>query len=114
MVTRPHAMVSTPAAATIRYRGPLLDYDNVIILEPEAGLLLVFAGLQQVYGEIGEVLPGGNPVGIMGGPALDAGAILSQTEDDITAQQSETLYIEVRESNTPVDPELWFKTDKDD
>jgi len=114
MVTRPHAMVSTPAAATIRYRGALLDYGNVIILEPEAGLLLVFAGLEQVYGEIGEVLPGGSPVGIMGGPALDAGTILSQTEDDITAQQSETLYIEVRESNTPVDPELWFKTDKDD
>ncbi|WP_371225731.1 murein hydrolase activator EnvC family protein [Roseovarius sp. 2305UL8-3] len=114
MVTRPHAMVSTPAAATIRYRGPLLDYGNVIILEPEAGLLMVFAGLEQVYGEIGEVLPGGSPVGIMGGPQLDAGAILSQTEDDITAQQSETLYIEVRESNTPVDPELWFKTDKDE
>ena len=114
MAARPHALVTTPAAATIRYRGPLLDYGNVIILEPEAGLLLVLAGLELVYGDIGEVLPGGSPVGVMGGPTLDAGAILSQTGDETGAEQSETLYIEVRERNTPVDPELWFKTDKDD
>ena len=114
MAARPHALVTTPAAATIRYRGPLLDYGNVIMLEPEAGLLLVLAGLELVYGDIGEVLPGGSPVGVMGGPTLDAGAILSQTGDETGAEQSETLYIEVRERNTPVDPELWFKTDKDD
>lgn len=114
IATRPHALVSTPAAATIRYRGPLLDYGNVMILEPEAGILLVFAGLELVYGDIGEVLPGGSPIGIMGGKALEAGAILSQTGDETGTQQSETLYIEVREQNKPVDPELWFKTDKDD
>ena len=114
MAARPHALVTTPAAATIRYRGPLLDYGNVIMQEPEAGLLLVLAGLELVYGDIGEVLPGGSPVGVMGGPTLDAGAILSQTGDETGAEQSETLYIEVRERNTPVDPELWFKTDKDD
>ena len=79
LATRPNALVTTPAAATIRYHGPLLDYGNVIILEPEAGVLLVLAGLQTVYGEIGEVVPGGGPVGLMGGPALDAGAILTQT-----------------------------------
>ena len=114
MAARPHALVTTPAAATIRYQGPLLDYGNVIILEPEAGVLLVFAGLELVYGETGEVLPGASPVGVMGGPGLDAGTILSQTRDETGAEQTETLYIEVRENNTPVDPELWFKTDKDD
>lgn len=114
LATRPHALVTTPAAATIRYRGPLLDYGKVIILEPEAGILLVIAGLEVVYGAIGEVLPGGSPVGLMGGPALDAGLILAQTGNETRAEQSETLYMEIRENNTPVDPETWFKTDKDD
>lgn len=114
MATRPRALVTTPAAATIRYRGPLLDYGNVIILEPEAGILIVLAGLELVYGDIGEVLPGGSPVGLMGGPVLDAGAILSQTGKENNADNSETLYIEFRENNTPVDPQTWFKTDKDE
>jgi septal ring factor EnvC (AmiA/AmiB activator) len=74
---------------------------------------MVFAGLELVYGSVGEVLTGGSPVGLMGGPALDAGAILAQTGQETSAQQTETLYIEVRENNTPVDPESWFNTDKD-
>ena len=86
----------------------------MIILEPEAGLLVVLAGLEVVYGEIGEVLPGGSPVGIMSGPSLDAGVILAQTGNDVGAELSETLYIEMRENNTPVNPETWFDTDKDD
>ncbi len=114
MATRPLALVTTPAAATIRYKGPLLDYGNVIILEPQAGLLMVFAGLDVVYGDTGEVLPGGSPVGLMAGDTNDAGALLSQIGNETGAEQTETLYIEVREDNIPVDPESWFKTDKDD
>lgn len=114
MATRPRALVTTPAAATVRYKGPLLDYGNVIILEPQAGLLLVFAGLDVVYGDMGEVLPGGSPVGLMADDGRDNGALLSQISNETGAAQSETLYIEVREDNSPVDPESWFKTDKDD
>ena len=32
MATRPGAIVTTPAAATIRYSGPLLEFGNVVIL----------------------------------------------------------------------------------
>lgn len=112
--TRPRALVTTPAAATLRYRGPLLDFGNVAILEPQAGLLLVFAGLDVVYGKIGEVLPGGSPVGLMGGPDLDAGEILPRPGTATGAELSESLYIEVRQDNSPVDPETWFTIDKDD
>ena len=112
IATRPRAIVTTPAAATIRYRGPLLDYGNVIILEPQAGILLVLAGLDVVYGDIGEVLPGGSPVGLMGGPDMDAGTLLAQNNDRAGAEQTETLYIELRQDNTPVNPEEWFKTDE--
>ncbi|VAW05045.1 Peptidase, M23/M37 family [hydrothermal vent metagenome] len=112
MVTAPYALVTTPAAATLRYSGPLLDYGNVIILEPQSGILLVLAGLDVVYGQAGEVLPGGSPVGLMGGIDGQSGADLLQTVQETTTAKAKTLYIEVRQDNSPVDPELWFKTDK--
>ncbi len=114
IVTRPRALVTTPAAATIRYRGPLLDYGNVIILEPQAGILLVLAGLDVVYGDAGEVVPGGSPVGLMGGNDSGDDIFLNQTTRPTGAERSETLYMELRQGNIPVDPETWFKTDKDD
>jgi len=112
IATRPRALVTTPAPATVRYRGPLLDYGNVIILEPQAGILLVIAGLDVVYGKTGEVLPGGSPVGLMGGPVIGDDGLLTATGDGAGFRRTETLYVEVRENNTPVDPETWFKTDE--
>lgn len=99
IATRSAAIVTTPLAATIRYRGPLFDYGNVMILEPGAETLFVFAGLETVYGETGEVIPAGHPVGMMANATdLDAAGGIS----------TETLYVEVRESNEPVDPLSWF------
>jgi len=112
MATRPRALVTTPAPATVRYRGPLLDYGNVIILEPQAGILLVLAGLDVVYGDMGQVLPGGSPVGLMGGTAPGADLVSSGSPQETDVERSETLYIEVREDNSPVDPAQWFQTDE--
>ncbi len=112
LATRPRALVTTPSAATVRYRGPLLDYGNVIILEPQSGILLVFAGLDVVYGQTGEVLPGGSPVGLMGGRNGDL--LIAADAQDTGAQRTETLYIEVRQDNSPVDPLEWFMTDKEE
>lgn len=121
VATRPRALVTTPVPATLRYRGPLLDYGNVIILEPQAGLLMVFAGLDRVYGSTGEVLPGGSPVGLMGGAGdgTDLLAVAARNNAgkdagiDGGAGRGETLYIEVRKDNSPVDPLAWFATDKE-
>lgn len=111
LATRPRAIVTSPTAATIRYQGPLLDFGNVIILEPRADTLFVFAGLETVYGEIGEVIGAGTPIGLMGGAGV--GDELSTDGDGTGAARSETLYIEVRQDNVPQDPESWFRTDKD-
>ncbi|WP_353329613.1 peptidase M23 [Phaeobacter sp. NW0010-22] len=113
LATRPRALVESPSAATIRYRGPLLDLGNVVILEPQPDTLVVLSGLQEVYGEPGQVVPKGTPVGLMGGAAPEIGAILSLSGDGTGTDRSETLYIEVREGDSPVDPETWFRTDKD-
>ncbi|TMV06910.1 peptidase M23 [Ruegeria sediminis] len=111
--TRPRALVVSPTAATIRYRGPLLDLGNVVILEPQPDLLFVFSGLQEVFGEPGQVVPAGSPVGLMPGSSPEIGAILSTSGDGTGTDRTETLYIEVREGGSPVDPETWFRTDKD-
>ncbi|MCK8464686.1 peptidase M23 [Aliiroseovarius sp. S1339] len=114
VATRPMAIVTTPWPATIRYLGPLLDYGIVAIIEPDDGYLLVLAGLGQLYGEVGEVLPKGAPIGLMGGAnSSDDQAFLIAAEEGTGAEWSQTLYIELRKNGTPVDPSDWFAAGKD-
>lgn len=108
VATRPRALVSSPWAATIRYAGPLLDYGNVIILEPQNGYLLVLAGLDEVYVGAGEVLDAGAPLGMMGGQQPDAETILADAVDGGGQRRTETLYIELRLDQKPQDPGTWF------
>ena len=113
VATRPRALVTTPVSATIRYHGPLLDMGNVVILEPQTDTLFVLAGLGYVYGQAGQAIPAGTPVGLMGDAGRENGGILSLSGDGSGTDRSETLYIEVRESGSPVDPETWFRTNED-
>ena len=117
LATRPRALVSAPWPGTIRYLGPLLDYGNVIVLEPGDGYLMVLAGLGTVYGEVGEVVAKGAPLGLMGGEdgtianaALGAGGSISGAAG---ALDTETLYLELRLGATPVDPTEWFAATSD-
>lgn len=106
--TRARALVTTPVAATVRFQGPLLDYGTVIILEPSPGILFVLAGLAQTFGETGEVLPAGAPIGLMGGEPPAPDAILTETAQVAGTLRPETLYLEVRDGQSPVDPATWF------
>ena len=108
IATRPRALVTAPWPATIRYRGPLLDYGNVMILEPGDGYLLILAGLGAVYGEVGEVVAQGAPLGLMGGAEPELADILAASEEGGGARETETLYLELRQGAEPVDPEPWF------
>ncbi|MEM7320426.1 MAG: peptidase M23 [Pseudomonadota bacterium] len=111
LATRSRALVTSPTASTIRYLGPLLDLGNVVILEPQPDLLFILSGLAEVFGEPGQVIPQGAPVGLMGGAPPEIGAILSTSGDGTGNDRSESLYIEVRQSGSPVDPEIWFRTE---
>lgn len=112
IATAPAALVTTPWPATIRYRGPLLDYGNVMIVEPARGYLMVFAGLEQVFGEVGDVLAAGDPVGLMGGSEARAAEFGAQFVADAArgggAGRSETLYVELRQGGETLDPATWF------
>lgn len=113
IATEPQAVVTTPSAATIRYRGPLLDFGLVTILEPQAGILFVVAGLQSVFGDTGEVLPAGSPIGLMGGNSQSLDKMIVETGSGPVTDLSETLYLEVRQDKVPIDPLTWFRTQKD-
>ncbi|MDO5622841.1 MAG: peptidoglycan DD-metalloendopeptidase family protein [Paracoccus sp. (in: a-proteobacteria)] len=112
IATAPAALVTTPWPATIRYRGPLLDYGNVMIVEPARGYLLVFAGMAQVFGEVGDVLKSGEPIGLMGGteaPAQEFGVnFIVNAAQGGDAGRTETLYVELRQGNNTLDPADWF------
>ncbi len=110
VAARPRALVTSPTAATIRYLGPLLDLGNVVILEPQPDTLFILSGLAEVFGSAGQVIPEGTPIGLMGGETAQTGAILSLSGEGGGTGRSETLYIEVRMENSPVDPTTWFRT----
>jgi septal ring factor EnvC (AmiA/AmiB activator) len=111
IAARPRSLITTPITATVLFRGPLLDYGNVIILEPAADVMFIFAGLAEVYGEPGQVLPAGSPLGLMGGEQPSSDGNLKQSTGNDGNAASETLYLEVREGQSPVDPATWFALD---
>lgn len=114
LATRPGALVIAPTAATLRYVGPLLDFGTVTILEPRPGTLIVLAGMGVSYGQTGQIIAAGTPLGLMGGlPGPTEANALSTRGEGGGAEASETLYIEVRQDNVPLDPLTWFSTDKD-
>jgi len=108
IAAEPRALVTAPTAATIRYAGPLLDLGQVVIVEPAPDLLFVLAGLAEVYGTPGEVVPEGTPLGLMGGDIASLQAILTEGGPAQAAPRTETLYVEVRDGQDTVDPGSWF------
>lgn len=105
------ALVTAPASGSVRYAGPLLDYGNVIVMEPRAQALLVFAGLSEVYARAGEIVAEGAPLGVMGGASPSDGAADGNAAADAGVAGAQTLYIEAREAGRPVDPATWFALD---
>lgn len=112
IATRPAALVTAPWSATIRYRGPLLDYGNVMIIEPANGYLIVMAGLGTVFGETGDVVSEGAPLGLMGGQEAAESPLYGQNEEVSGEARSETLYIELRKAGSTIDPGPWFAETK--
>ena len=107
--TRPRALVTAPWPATVRYAGPLPDYGNVIILEPEGGYLLVLAGVGTLYVTPGGLVPSGAALGLMpGDPGPGNDELILDAPQSGGAALTETLYIELRQNGAPVDPTGWF------
>jgi murein hydrolase activator len=113
LATEPQALVTSPWPGTIRYAGPLLDYGNVLILEPEAGYLLILAGLGGLFGGAGTVVQQGDPLGLMAGQEQPVQGNLIATDQGGGRDRPQTLYIELRRDGGPDDPAPWFTLGKE-
>lgn len=104
----PRALVTAPAAATILFQGALLDYGTVVILEPAAGVLFVMAGFAEVFGQSGEVLAAGAPIGLLGDDQRFDDGILTENDGIDLGAGTQALYLEVRDSQGSVNTDAWF------
>jgi septal ring factor EnvC (AmiA/AmiB activator) len=88
------ALVLAPARGRIAYAGPFRSYGNILILDLENDYAVVLSGVDQVLAGVGETVLAGQPVAQMAPGAAEA----------------PELYVEVRRSGRPVDPNPWFRS----
>jgi len=106
LATEDGALVTASWSGTLRWHGPLLDYANVILLEPGEDYLLLIAGLETVFAGIGAVLAAGDPLGLM--PGATATATEFAADPAAVAGRNRSLYVELRHRGRPIDPGDWF------
>jgi len=88
----PGATVVSPYDAVVVYAGPFRGYGLVLILEHSGGYHSVLAELGLIHALLGQRVVAGEPVGAL-------------TEESEGAPE---LYVELRRSGGPIDPEPWF------
>ena len=102
LTTRPGAQVVAPADGWVMYKGPYLNYGQIVILNPGQDYTILLAGLDATSVDIGQFVLMGTPLGTMGshtsGRPVTTSAGVSQP----------TLYIELRKNDQPVDPAGWW------
>jgi murein hydrolase activator len=112
IVTGAGALVTAPLPARLLYRGALDDYGNVILLDPGEGYVLVIAGLETVFPDLGELVPAGGPLGMMPGTAPGDGPPVGMTDQTAGLSAADgaapSLYLELRRGGQPIDPGAWF------
>lgn len=104
----PLALVTAPAAGEVRYAGPFLDYGYVVVIAPRPDMLIVLAGLATLETRTGAEVGPGALLGLLGGRPLDAQEYLMLGRTQTGETPAETLYIELRQGQGPVDPSTWF------
>ena len=60
------------------------------------------------HGEAGQIIPDGTAIGLMGGTITQAQAILNESAQGSAGERTQTLYLEVRDRQTAVNPADWF------
>ncbi len=92
--TRVSAQVIAPHDGRIVFVGPFRGYGELLIIEHSEEYHTLLAGFSHIYGEVGQWVRAGEPVGIMG-----RGAGLAPR-----------LYIEVRRNGQPINPLAWLES----
>lgn len=87
--TRSGAQVLAPFSGRIEFDGAFKNYSRVVILNVGDGYFIVLTGMAESFGEKGQNVVAGEPLGRMG-------------------EDGAQLYIEFRKSGTPIDPLPWL------
>ncbi|WP_332694212.1 murein hydrolase activator EnvC family protein [Devosia sp.] len=104
VVTRADAQVLAPADGWVLYKGPYLNYGQIVILNTGQNYTVLLAGLETVTVDIGQFVQMGMPLGTMGSRTIGRSVTTNAGADQ------PTLYIELRQNNEPVDPTGWWAT----
>lgn len=102
IMTRADAQVVAPADGWVLYKGPYLNYGQIVILNTGSGYTALLAGLDTITAEIGQFVQMGEPVGTMGSRTI------GRTVTTNAGNEQPTLYIELRQNNEPFDPAGWW------
>ncbi|MHA6300171.1 murein hydrolase activator EnvC family protein [Devosia sp. CAU 1758] len=102
IVTRAEAQVVAPADGWVLYKGPYLNYGQIVILNTGGGYTALLAGLDTITAEIGQFVQMGEPLGMMGSRTI------GRTVTTNAGNAQPTLYIELRQDNEPFDPAGWW------
>lgn len=109
VATAPEALVTSPTEASVRFSGVMPGSGSVVILEPAPGRLAILAGLGKSLVKRGQVVSAGEPVGLMGGRMAPPQEKLNETSLLGGQPGGETLYIEIRQGQAPVDPAAFLR-----
>lgn len=103
VVTRAEAQVVAPADGWVLYKGPYLNYGQIVILNTGQNYTALLAGLEAVSVDIGQFVLMGEPLGTMGSRTI------GRTVATNAGNAQPTLYIELRKDNEPIDPTGWWE-----
>ncbi|MCW5720826.1 MAG: peptidoglycan DD-metalloendopeptidase family protein [Devosia sp.] len=106
VVTRAEAQVVAPADGWVLYKGPYLNYGQIVILNTGQGYTTLLAGLESISVDIGQFVQLGEPLGQMGSRTI------GRTVTTNAGNAQPTLYIELRQNNQPFDPEGWWASNE--
>lgn len=102
IVTRAEAQVVAPADGWVLYKGPYLNYGQIVILNAGGNYTALLAGLDTITADIGQFVQMGEPLGTMGSRTS------GRTVTTNAGNAQPTLYIELRQDNEPFDPAGWW------
>ena len=104
IVTRAQAPVAAPADGWVLYAGDYLNYGQIVILDVGQDHTILLAGLAAVNAKVGQFVRMGETLGTMGSRTI------GRTVASSAGASRPTLYIEMRNKNTPIDPTGWWAT----
>jgi septal ring factor EnvC (AmiA/AmiB activator) len=102
VVTRAQAPVMAPADGTVLYAGAYLNYGQIVILDVGQDHTILLAGLEAVSASVGQFVRMGDRLGTMGSRTI------GRTVATSAGASNPTLYIEMRNKNSPIDPTGWW------